>query len=286
MAGKVERQGSAESTGPPVSEGAPVALSASSINTFLRCGRQWFYAYVAGIKSPPSLKAARGIAVHSAVELNMSQKIETRTDLPMADVLDAYSDSYEREIDDGFQVRPDEDPGEIKDAGVGLVKVYHTEVAPDIQPAIVEKPVRFKINGQDYTGQIDLGEMVPINLHGEPEYRMLLRDTKTTSRAPDPSQYMLNMTGYALSSRQELGEEEAGVVFDYLVATKKPRYEPIRSGPVTDEQVRAFATVVGDVSEAIKAGKFVPNGLTARGVCDWCGYQDICTAYIKKDINR
>lgn len=263
-----------------------VALSASSVTTFLRCGRQWFYAYVAGIKSPPSLKAARGIAVHSAVELNMSQKIESRTDLPVADVLDAYSDSYDAEIKDGFQVREDEKPGEIKDAGVGLVKVYHAEVAPTIQPAIVEHPVRFTINGQDYTGQIDLGQYIPINLHGEPEYRMELRDTKTTSRAPDPSQYTFNMTGYALSSRLDLGQTEAAVVFDYLVATKKPYYQEIRSGPITDEQIRAFSDVVGSVAEAIEAGKYVPNGLTARGVCDWCGYRDICTAYIKQDPNK
>ena len=263
-----------------------VALSASSVTTFLRCGRQWFYAYVAGIKSPPSLKAARGIAVHSAVELNMRQKIESRIDISLAEVVARFSDAYDQEIQDGYQVRAEEDPGAIKDAGVGLVGVYQQQVAPTIQPAIVEHPVRFTINGQDYTGQIDLGQMIPINLHGEPEYAMELRDTKTTSRSPDASQYTFNMTGYALSSRLDMGQVEAAVVFDYLVATKKPYYQEVRSGPITDEQIRAFSDVVGSVAGAIQGGRYVPNGLTARGVCEWCGYRVICTAYIKNDINK
>ena len=51
-------------------------------------------AYVLGWREPPSLRQAIGIAGHKAVEANMSQKIASRTDLAVSDVLDAYSDAF------------------------------------------------------------------------------------------------------------------------------------------------------------------------------------------------
>lgn len=261
----------------------PLVLSASSVTTYLRCGRQWFFAYVAGIKSPPSLKAVRGIAVHAAVETNMRQKVTSQVDLPLSDVLDAYDTSWTQETANGFRKDPDQEPGEIKDAGVSLLKVYQRDVAPKIQPDIVEKPIQFQIDGQPFSGQIDLGRYVPVNLYGDPDLRLEIRDTKTTGRAPDPSSYMLNMTGYAIAARQEEGREEADTVFDYLVATKQPYYREIRLGrPITDEHIRKFAQIVGDVSSSIQAGRFVPNGLIS-GACRWCGYRDICPAYMMQD---
>jgi hypothetical protein len=260
-------------------------LSASSVTTFLRCGRQWFFAYVAGVKSPPSLKAVRGIAVHKAVEVNMSQKINTAVDLPLEQVLDAYSDSWSDETSNGYRTDEGVKEGEIKDAGYDLLRVYQKRVAPKIVPAIVERPIRFKINGQDYTGQIDLGQIVPRNLHGEPEYALEIRDTKTTARKPKPEQYMLNMTGYAIAARQETGIPEADTVFDYLVATGTPYYHEVRmGGPINDDQIRSFASVIDDVGSNVRAGRFVPNGLV-NGACSWCGFKDICPAYLKQNPN-
>ena len=121
-------------------------LSASSLNTFLRCGRQWMYAYVEGVKARPSLRASRGIAVHSAVEVNMRQKMTTEQDLPLAEVVDAFSDNYDQVIADGYEARPDETAGSVKDAGVALTKLHHKQVAPTIQPVLVEHPIQFTIN--------------------------------------------------------------------------------------------------------------------------------------------
>jgi hypothetical protein len=261
-------------------------LSASSLNTYLRCGKQWMFAYVLGIKSPPSLRAVRGIAVHAAVEVNMRQKLISQQDLPITDVLDAYSTSFEVETQDGFETRDGEDKGEIKDMGVALTSIYQNQVAPKIQPVLVEHPIQFTINGQAWTGQIDLADEEPANLWGEPEPGLRVRDTKTSGRAPRPEQYGINMTGYAIGVRQGLGRKESDVIFDYLIATKKPYYEPIHTGQVTDEQIRSFAYLVGDVASSIKAGSFPANGLTNPGICDWCGYRSQCPAYAAKNPNK
>lgn len=252
-----------------------VVLSASSVTTFLRCGQQWFYAYVAGIKAPPSLKAVRGIAVHRAVEVDMRQKLETGADLRVDEMLDAYDTSWGEETANGFTT--DEPEGSIKDGGYKLIKLYHKQVAPTIMPVAVELPIQFDINGQAWSGQVDL--LTEETVSEEEEPRLVVRDTKTTARKPAGSQYLLNMTGYALAMRQATKEIEADTVLDYLVATQKPYYHEVRmGGPITDDQIRQFAGVVGRVGKSIKAGSFDYNGLVS-GACSWCGYRAICPAY-------
>lgn len=269
----------------------PDVLSASSITTFLRCGRQWYYAYVAGIRVPPTLRLIRGIAVHKAVETNMAQKLDTKEDLPVDDVLDAFGTAWDAiEGEEGLTLDedPKETPGECKDKGYELTKLHATEVAPNIQPIWVEKPVQFSLNGIPFTGQVDLAEEVP-NPDSDPNAEAMtirIRDTKTTARTPVGDSYLLNMTGYALAARQLTGQKEADTVLDYLIANKKPKYLPVRyGGPITDDAIRRFAGVVESVADSVSAGKFVPNGLIGSPpACSWCGFKKICPAYAKKDV--
>lgn len=262
----------------------PFVLSASSLNTYLRCGKQWEYAYVMGVKAPPSLRASRGIALHAAVETSMRQKMTSCEDLPEDDWLDAYSDSYARHTADGYEAKSGESWESVKDAGIDLTKIYRKQAAPKIQPVLVEEPISFDINGQTWTGQIDLGVAEPINLWGEPEIGLRVRDTKSSARAPKPENYAVNMTGYAAGARIA-GHKVAGVSFDYVIATNKPYYQEINQGPVTDAQMRSFAYLVGDVAANINKGAFPANGLNNPGVCDWCGFRAMCPAYKAKNPN-
>ena len=251
----------------------PIVLSSSSVTTFLRCGQQWYLAYVEGVKSPPTLKQARGIAVHKAVEVNMAQKIDSFTDLPVADMIDAYSTSYDDVGSDGFDVSDKQMIGTVKDEGVKLVKLHAETVAPTIQPMFVERPVQFDLNGITFSGQVDIQDS---------DNR--IRDTKTTARKPTGESYILNMTGYALAKRQLDGDVESDIVLDYLVATKSPYYLPIAAGgPVTDDQIVRFANVVESVAGSIRSGRFAPNGLVS-GACSWCGYKAMCPAYDKRKL--
>jgi CRISPR/Cas system-associated exonuclease Cas4 (RecB family) len=244
-----------------------LVLSASSLNTFLRCGQQWYFAYVAGIKRPPSLKAALGIALHEAVEVNYQQKKETRVDLPVGDVIDAFDTAFVKETSI-VEEDPEESKAAAKDSGVKCIRKYQLEVAPSVQPIWVEEKIRFDINGIPWSGSVDLVD----------EMRRL-RDLKSTARKPKPEGYKLNMVGYALGYRHQTGETESDVWFDYVVRTKDPYYLPVKSGgPVTDDAIASFADTVTTVDNAISAGSFVPNGLQS-GACSWCGYRDMCPAF-------
>lgn len=244
----------------------PLILSASSIATFLRCGQQWFFAYVERVVSPPTIRQTLGISAHAAIERNMAQKAFSGADLPEEDVLDTYSDHWDRLVSDVEE--EDEDPGKAKDSGAKLVRLHHREVAPGIQPFWVEQQVQFAVNDVPYSGTIDLVDS-----------KSRIRDWKTTKRTPSQASYLLQMTGYALAYRHLTGETESEVVLDYLIRTQKPSYLPVASGgPIDGDSIVKFSNIVGRVAAAIEAGHFIPNGLS-NNACSWCGYTNICPAF-------
>jgi hypothetical protein len=246
-------------------------LSGSSLNTFLRCARQWEYAYVFRLKRPPNLKMVVGTAGHKAAEVNLRAKLETLEDLPEDEVLDAYSDSYDVESVDAIE-EPDKGmtKGSMKDTGIASVKFWRKEVAPPIQPMLVEQPFSFDIDGIPYTGTFDLAEL-----------DNSVWDHKFTNKTPSSAEaYILNMVGYAIGFRVATGIVEKQVILNNVVALKKgPKQARFRSpGPVPDESIRAFAGIVRDANRSIQAGIFPPTGIKS-GACSWCGYRDICPAY-------
>ncbi len=254
----------------------PLVLSSSSISTFLRCGQQWEFAYVYGYKSPPSIRQVIGIATHQAIETNMLHKMDTAEDLPVDEVLDAFSDSYDVEMTEWEPSDDPETPDAGKDSGVKLVTMAREDVLPPIQPVAVELPVQMTIQASEDSPEIPFSGVIDLI-----DSKGRVRDWKTSKRKPTYTAgiHILQMTGYALGYRQATGEQESEVVLDHLVRTKLPEYVPVASGgPVETPAIREFARIATNVSAQINAGNFVPNGLMS-GACSWCGYQSICPAY-------
>jgi CRISPR/Cas system-associated exonuclease Cas4 (RecB family) len=240
----------------------PVVLSGTSLQTFLRCGHQWYLANIVQLKSPPNVRMVLGIAAHSAVEHNMAQKIVTKADVSVEEMVDVFSDNFDGAVD---AVEDDEDHGKAKDDGIGLVKLHRREVSPLIQPIWVEEAGQLEINDIPYAWTVDI-----VDDKGR------IRDTKTKMRKPTLEENMLQMTGYALGYRERTGLTESDVVIDGLVRTKVPQYVPLYyGGSVNDERIDAFASALGSVAEAINVGSFPPNGLN-NGACSWCGYASVC----------
>lgn len=249
-------------------------LSGSSLNTFLRCARQWEYAYVFKFKRPPKLRMVKGTAGHRAAEVHMLAKLETGEDGPLDVALDAFSDAFDVEAQDADE--PAQEKAETKDSGIKEVRFWHKEVAPPIVPAMVEQPISYTINGIPWTGTIDLVDA---------EQRV--RDWKFTGRTPSSADaYILNMVGYAIGYRVLTGEVESQIVLDHVVGLKTPKHVAIRSdGPVPDQSIAEFARIATDAMRSIQAGIFPANGLKS-GACSWCGYRDICPAYKDSPIAR
>lgn len=214
---------------------------------------------------------ALGTAGHFAAEVDLTQKIKTHEDLPLDVVLDAFSESWDKETVDSPEVPEKKETKPLMHAsGIAAMKIWHATVAPDVDPIMVEEPIQFAINGIPWTGTVDLVD--------RPEK---VRDWKFVGKKPDArsQDYVLNMVGYAIGYRQKTGRLETGVVLDHIVRTKEPYHFQVKSdGPVPDESIMSFAGIVESVHGSIQAGSFPPTGLKS-GACSWCGFKRECGYY-------
>lgn len=145
-------------------------LSPSSMAKFQRCPEQWRRQYLLGQWDRTSVSALVGSSVHESAETNYRQKTRTFEDLAVEDVEVAYAEAFDNEVDEkggpseiDWQMGSGKyantlKPGQAKDRGVGLVRKYHTEVAPTVVPLASEEWFRISVPGVpvQIRGKIDL----------------------------------------------------------------------------------------------------------------------------------
>ena len=242
-------------------------LSVSQMKTYLICPLKYFYRYVQRLPAPKSPELSLGIAVHSALEVNFTQKIQSREDLPLATVTDAFSDAWKAELpetafDEG------EKPGQIQDEGVRIVGHYHATVSPAIQPKRVEERFELAFENVPYTfvGRVDLVDS------GD-----FIVDHKTTKRAPTPEQVRqdFQLTAYSLAHRLTQGRPEAGLRLDVMVRTKAPKVLHLPATRTPTDHAR-FLKLLGYVAKGIQSALFYPN---PNFTCPSCPFRKQCDAW-------
>jgi putative RecB family exonuclease len=240
-------------------------ISVSQIKMFLRCPLQYKFRYIDGLKISPTSSLTLGKSIHSALESNYSQKITSKQDLPGEKILDLFSDRWEKEAVETL-FSEDEKAGMVKDDGVKMVRAYHDQISPTIQPRLVEHEFNLSFENVDYTlkGIIDLVDV---------EGRIIDHKTAKRSMAPDDVAADIQLTCYALAYRSLFGAPEKELRFDVMVRTKVPKLQQIPTTR-TQEDIQRFLKIVGFVSKAIQSGIFYPCG--NRQVCSWCGYYGLC----------
>lgn len=234
---------------------------------YLRCPAQYKFRYIDGIILPPKSALTRGKAVHKGQEHNYQQKIETRKDVKLSEVQEVTAATFE-ELAPETEWEKDEDPGKIKDETISLASLYHTEVAPTVQPILVEEKVTVEFDNTPYTllGYIDVVDE-----------KGFIRDTKAVSRTPSAEEATrsIQLTSYALAHRYLMGVPEAGVVLDYLVNNKTPKVVQLKATR-TDEDIKRFLSILGRVAEAISNNIFYPNPNNFMCSERHCGYWKLC----------
>ena len=244
-------------------------ISQSRIAMYLKCPRQYYYRYCEGIISPPGAALTLGSSFHGAIRVNYEQKVGSHEDLPVADVLDAFSTEYDQRAHETLWF-PEDDPGKIKDSGIAIVDHYQNEAAPGIQPVCVETKFEAEMS---YT--VD-EEPKSVKLKGILDLQdkdQVIVEAKTTSRKPSSVQYshIIQATCYVAGAMQQYGEARV----DYVVNKKVPE---IVSFPIQVDQrkVMFFTNLVASVVESIEAELWIPN--RDHFLCSekWCGYWDLC----------
>ncbi len=268
--------------------------SISQLLTYLKCPLHYYFRYIEGLKIPPRSAMILGTSVHAALEHNFKQKIESKKDLKVNDLLDVYSTSFDLAKPETLWEK-DENPSEIKDSGIDLVRAYHTgkdkkgepmifrefnpstrkyekriikPLSPTIQPIMVEEPFEVKFeNDVDYifVGRMDLVD---------DKYR--IRDTKTSAKSPTQDQVDtdLQMTAYSLGFRVKTGRVEKSLVMDYLVKNHFPKLMSVETKR-TDDDIQRLLKILAQISGAIDKGVFYCSCNPIFCNANNCGYWDL-----------
>jgi hypothetical protein len=247
-------------------------LSISQIETYMKCGLQYYYRYVQGKMTPPGIALVTGSSGHAALELNFTHKAETMDDLPVEDVLDKFSDSYDQkvvEVEGMGKVAK----GAEKDRTAKLITIHQEIMAPSLMPmdqSSVEGEIRMPIGGVPMLGYFDLETDTALIDH------KFVGKAKGTNEANDS----LQLTFYSKA------KNKPDVAFNCLIKSKPnkagdkwsdPRVVMVTGRTRTEADYKWLESVVRFVAAAISRGVFVPAppdhwACTKR----FCGYYDQC----------
>lgn len=260
-------------------------ISASQINMFSRCQTQWFFRYgPRKLVIPPGIAAHVGSGVHGGAEASNRVALVTGQHEPESVVVDAAVTTYEQKLQrEGVFFTDDEKPsakrlmGEAKDTTATLAKLWRTDVAPTIQPVLVERRVELSVPDLEptFVGFIDLYDQ-----------NQALRDLKTTAKSWTQEQADGDdqLTVYRQMVHALLGEYPKELAFDVLVKNKVPKTQHLTT--VRDEtdwlvMVERARLMVAQV----QTGIFAPAS-SGSWVCSpkFCGYWTICPWQSKRKI--
>lgn len=225
-------------------------LSHSQVNTYRKCAKLYYYSYVLGKKVIPPWVFLYGRAVEGGLNYNFTQKIESREDVSISKVLEAYDFAWIGGIQKEDFDWKGENKGKKKDGGVRCLEVYHKERSPLFQPIAVQDKIFFEFENVDYGWQAYL-DMVT-------EDRRII-DFKTAQKSPKIIQAITSdqLTAYALGFRLKYGKVEKSVGFEFLINLKEPKVLGLEATR-TKEEIDDYLKIVGTVHEAIKKEIFTP----------------------------
>lgn len=248
-------------------------LSISRLGTLNRCGMQYHFRYIEGIVAAPGVSAVVGKSVHRANASDLLNKLDAGELLPLEEVKSIAAAATKREwqdqppmLDEDEKAKGEEAvKGEAVDKSVVLAELYHTKLAPTIEPVAIEAQATITLgNGDDLFMIKDL------------ETPTHVRDTKTSGKSPDANaaDVSLQLTAYLWESSLR-GNPKAGAL-DYLVSTKTPKQ-------VTLETTRGQADFAALEDRLARASSTIQSGMFSPCPPDswacspkWCGYWSRC----------
>lgn len=271
-------------------------LSASSFKMLVRCPEQWRQRYLQGRKWPPSLNMLAGGADHAAIEHSMRQKVESYSDLPVADVRERFLGELEQRVDNsggineveikGCDTKPEkvrEYDGERK-RGQEMVATYHTKVSKTIQPTAVEQSFSITVPGVKVPviGYIDLvAGPVQGTLLDPGSLSIIERKRTMSSKSKPEPEWTMQGEVYQLfvPERYEFHISVFGVREPYVITpqTKETMQVALAPRKRSEMLVRLIADEIG--FNYMRYGPDTPwpaKGKLHPWACGYCGFRPDC----------
>ena len=243
------------------------SIRVSAVNMYHDCPAKFEFTYIDKVYNPSRIALAFGTSIHNALKKNYAEKIFTKKDLSIDEITSEFSDNYDSEMV-RVEIQPQDEPVHfVKDAGVELLTKYQKEIAPRIQPAVVEQRIAVNWEGSSITlnGTLDLID--------EDE---VLIDHKTTRKAfkQMPLGYIRQLSGYnflANSAKRKV----SSVRIDLLTAKSSETNTSFRHLPI-EPDIEDFLTSFSAVVKAVKAGVFMANRNSFLCNRKYCSFWQLC----------
>lgn len=239
----------------------------------LRCGEQLRRRYFLNEIIPPSIAASRGTSLHKANEVNLRQKITTKKDLPLDDLLDAARDSFMNNLREGIFLPKAQQSEKVKLIGEGLnqslrlTRLYRESVAPGIVPIEVERPFK-----------IDIGLELPIAGRIDHEQNQYVDDLKTSTKkwVENRIHAELQPVFYSIAHEYEFNTRPQ-FRYHVLIALKKSEQHQLQTRTCLDSDYQALVYRLQTFIRMIKSGVFLPAAVGSWACSEkWCGYWSTC----------
>ncbi len=257
--------------------------SASQLESYCRCPEAYRRRYLDKDIIPPGIAMLKGTGLHGGAERNFRQKIETREDLPVSEIVEAAVAKFEGELTKGVTLTDDEESagpqktiGSAKDDLVAIAQLHAEKQAPEYQPIMVEKLVRIELASSpcDLLGIIDLADE-----------RGIVVDLKTAGRrkSQGDADDSVQLTIYASAYHAVMSRPPAEVRLDSLIKTKTKADRQVLSSHRGEADFIALANRINAVNKGIDAGSF-PPATPGAWWCGprFCGYWQTC-AYVNSE---
>lgn len=244
-------------------------ISFSQINMYLKCSLQHYWRYHEGIINPPRAVMTLGGSYDFAHSHNLKQKIESHVDLGEAEVLDAFTTNFDVQKGETIWM-PGEGADSFRAEGIKLVKKYHSEMSPRIQPVAVQEMIKVNFSNLD----IEFWAIPDIVTDSK-----IIIDNKVTGKTPNQADIDkdLQPTSYALAYRNKYNKIERGFQFHNMVRLKKgAELKPFTTSR-SEADVNRLLKIIGHVLHGIREKIYHPCNPKCWWCSEaWCGYHQIC----------
>ncbi|GAI03728.1 unnamed protein product, partial [marine sediment metagenome] len=231
-------------------------------------------AYIDRIPAPVKGELVRGDAYHKALAHAFSSIVIYKEKPNINEVLQVYSDTWDKRladkivIDEGEELYipsvdfKDKDPGQLKDAGIELLKIYYNTILPKVIPHEVEVRKTTIYEGIPLLAYMDLIDWGGIIIDHKVKAKMF----SEAELAKD-----LQCSFYALV----LGKNETEFQFHTALALKKPEIKiiPIKR---TRDDIDWVGRLIVVAWQQIQTGIFMPGSAGWWCAPDQCPYWGIC----------
>ncbi len=254
--------------------------SYSALDTFLTCPRKYKYSQIDRIKTPKSKEQFFGTLLHNTLKLVHTPGILPPT---LEQALDFYSKNWNAEV---FADEIEERAAFAQ--GVGMLQDYYKKNDP-ARANVVDLESRFQVEVGDpaKSDKSDRGASAEKHIvtgiidridKTEDGYEII--DYKTTRKLPSQEkvdndlQLSIYLAGFLARYPKEIENlDKIKVSLYYLKHGVK------LSSERTLEQIKRSEELILDLISQIKESKFEPQ---ISGLCDWCGYQNLCPMWKHK----